>query len=124
MTEPTEVIGSNLSCWLNLQISCGVGGQKLLGGGNSNIFGIFTLTWGRFPFPLIFFHGLETTNQKKRSWKFQTKKIVEFSAARRGCYGLTSSTNREKVLCVRCRWFQNPRVGKSVRKFGGGHVYV
>ncbi len=30
----------------------------------SNILGIFTPTWGRFPFWLIFFKGVETTNQK------------------------------------------------------------
>ncbi len=33
-----------------------------LGGGNSNIFGIFTPIWGRFPFLLIFFRWVETTN--------------------------------------------------------------
>ena len=31
-----------------------------LGGGNSNIFGIFTLMWGRFPLWLIFFKWIET----------------------------------------------------------------
>ena len=34
-----------------------------LGGGNSNIFGIFTPIWGRFPFWLTFFRWVETTNQ-------------------------------------------------------------
>ena len=33
-----------------------------LGGGNSNIFGIFIPIWGRFPFWLIFFNWVETTN--------------------------------------------------------------
>ena len=32
-----------------------------LGGGNSKIF-VFTPTWGRFPFWLIFFKQVETTN--------------------------------------------------------------
>ena len=35
----------------------------LVGGGNSNIFGIFTPNWGRFPFWLIFFKWVETTNK-------------------------------------------------------------
>ena len=35
---------------------------KELGGGNSNIFYFHPENWGRFPFWLIFFKGVETTN--------------------------------------------------------------
>ena len=35
-----------------------------LGGGNSNILGIFTPIWERFPIWLLFFRWVETTNQK------------------------------------------------------------
>ena len=38
------------------------GAHHVLGGGFKYCF-IFTLTWGRFPFWLIFFNGVETTNQ-------------------------------------------------------------
>ena len=37
--------------------------NMFLGAGNSNIFFMFTPIWGRFPFWLIFFKGVETTNQ-------------------------------------------------------------
>jgi len=36
--------------------------KALLGGGNSNIFHFHPENWGRFPFGLIFFKGVETTN--------------------------------------------------------------
>ena len=40
------------------------GRTGVLGGGNSNIFWNFhPETWGRFPFWLLFFKGVETTNQ-------------------------------------------------------------
>ncbi len=43
--------------WKNVKL------EIYLGGGNSNILGIFTPIWGRFPFWPILFRWVETTNQ-------------------------------------------------------------
>ena len=55
---------SSMACWdQQLQGPTAPLSSTLLGGGNSNIFNFHPENWGRFSFWLIFFKGVETTNQ-------------------------------------------------------------
>ena len=54
------VVGIPGQIWWNLHQQKSA--DLYLGGGNSNIFYFHPENWGRFPFWLIFFKGVETTN--------------------------------------------------------------
>jgi len=63
-----------------------------LAGGNSNIFGIFTPTWGNDSFWLIFFKWVEITNQLCSIWElFMVKSCVHQWSSMAWYLGFTSS---------------------------------
>ena len=114
--KETHLQGIHFFCWLLPAPLISLGGvfvdrQQLapakmwqrtskeeLGGGNSNIFLIFIPTWGRFPFWLIFFKGVATTNQKngiiRNGWNQGPVTLDGWMVSRSTCWRRSSRRPR------------------------------
>ena len=65
-------------------------------------FFIFTPIWGRFPFWLIFFRWVETTNQKSNLWSYVF--MEPSSYATKGFLVKTTKVDGLKLLCLNFFW--------------------